>query len=86
MNIESMNQRAVTGSESAMASLPVNNSKGSEKGSVTQNSQADSVELSKKAVELFRNAVAEAGLGENSDTNKGQDHEQSADSLIDVLA
>ncbi len=86
MNIESMNQRAVTGSESAKASPPGNNAKGIEKGSVAQNSQADSVELSKKAVELFRNAVAEAGLRENSDTNQGQDQEQSADSLIDVLA
>ncbi len=59
MSIVSTNQMAVTGLEAVKTVTPANKAKGSEKGSAAQDSQADTVNLSKSAVECFRKAVAE---------------------------
>ncbi len=86
MSIVSMNQMAVKGLELVRASLPGNNANDGKKESAAQYSQGDFVELSKKAVELSKNAVTEAWLIEIADTDQGQDQAQSIDALIDALA
>ncbi len=80
MNLVSMNQITITGSEPSKASPQGNNAKESENESAEQNSQVDSVELSNKAEEHFRNTV------EISVTNDGQEQTKSVDALIDILA
>ncbi len=69
MESVSMKQVTVTGSEPSRTSPQSNNAKESENESAEQNNQVDSVELSNKAEEHFRNTV-EISVTNVMDRNK----------------